>query len=381
MAGAALATTPQGAKTQANAPALLVPFDRAANEHTEIFDDRTLTLSASSQTVGPIDVAAYGFMRGIYLNVQATGGAGSATVAAAEDAPWSLFDEVVVLDVNGAPLVGPLSGYDLYLINKYGGYDRQSPDPRQDPGYSGVATGAAASGNFSFQLRIPVEVCGRDALGSLANMNAASTYKLRYTLAPSNRLYTTAPSTTLPAVRVRATLDAWTQPTQTDLRGNAQATTPPAHGTLSYWSKTTLQVSAGQQTLRLPRVGNYLRELVFVYRDASGSRVNAAVQFPDPAAIYWDTRLLKSYIRDLWRNQMKKRFDLTGPAEGARGLDNSVFVEDYCHEWDGAVGYELRDGWIPTTQSTRFEISGTFGTAGVLTVLTNDVAPAGDVFV
>lgn len=365
------------------APALIVPFTRAAKEHIENFVDVSQALGASAVSLGPYDVPAYGFLRSLILQVEATGGAGgAATVAAAEDAPWSSIDEVSLIDVNGAPIVGPLSGYDLYLVNKYGGYNKGTADPKQSPAYSGVATGAGASGNFAYVMRLPVEVSGRDGLGSLANQNAASTYKLRVTLAPAARIYSTAPATTLPTVRLRVGLDAWTQPTQTDLRGNANATTPPAHGTTSYWSKTTINFSgAGFQQPRLPRVGNYIRDLIFVYRDPTGSRAAIAGNFPDPLSIYWDTRLLKSYLRNIWRHEMARKFGLTAAVEAAAGLDNGVFVEDFAHDFDGRVGWELRDAWLPTVQSTRLEVAGTFGAAGSLTVLTNDVSPAGEVFV
>jgi hypothetical protein len=42
---------------------------------------------------------------------------------------------------------------------------------------------------------------------------------------------------------------------------------------------------------------------------------------------------------------------------------------------------ENRDLWLPTLGSTRLELQGSFGGAGVLTVLTNDVAIAGSVFI
>lgn len=374
---------PAGNQTKQNgAPVSVVPFTRSAREHEEIFVDITQQIGASAVQLPQQDVAAYGYLRGIDLLVEATGGVGgAATVAAAEDAPWSALAEVVLKDVNGAPIVGPLSGYDLYLLNKWGGYDANQPDPKQRRSYSAVATGAGASGNFSFSLRIPVEVNRRDGLGALANMNAASTYKVAVTLAPSSAIYTTAPATTLPSVRVRATLEAWTQPTPADLRGNPQAQTPPAHGTTAYWSKTTLNIASGTQQPRLPRVGNYLRNVILVMRDNAGSRSVGGGYFPDPMAVYWDTRLLTQRLRTKWQDTMVRRADMTGANEAARGLDNGVFVYDFCHDFDGLIGNELRDGWLPTTQSTRLEVQGTFTGAGVLTVLTNDVAPQGEIFV
>lgn len=369
------------ADKNSKAPAVLVPFTRAAKEHLESFVDLSQAMTATSTQLGPFDIPAYGFVKGIWLTLDATGGVGGgATVATAEDSPWSAIQEVSVIDVNGAPIVGPISGHDLYLINKWGGY-AYSTEPKQSPYYSAPVVGAGASGNFAAALRIPIEISSRDALGCLPNQNAASTYKLRITLAPSNSVYTTAPATTLPTIRLRAHLEAWTQPTATDLRGNTNAQTPPAVGTTSYWSKTVVNVPSGQQTLRLPRVGNYIRNLIFVYRDGTGSRSAGAGLFPDPAALYWDTRLLKSYPRGIWRHYMQTKTDYVNGAETARGLDNGVFVEDYAHDFDGSIGHEMRDGWLPTVQSTRLELQGSFGGAGSLTVLTNDVSPAGEVFI
>ncbi|NEC08660.1 hypothetical protein, partial [Streptomyces sp. SID7909] len=94
---------------------------------------------------------------------------------------WNVISEIALIDVNGAPVVGPFSGYDLYLINKYGGYGYAS-DPKQSPMYSGVS---ATGGNFRMLLRVPVEFSAREGLGALPNANAASTWKLRVTLNPA----------------------------------------------------------------------------------------------------------------------------------------------------------------------------------------------------
>lgn len=372
MAPATLAGAPAQNAPKDGAPALLVPFVRAAQEHVEAFHDSTTTLGTGSTALSPIDVPAYGFMRGIFIEVTATGGTGTAAVYKG-DGPFSVLSDISLSDVNGAPIVGPITGYDLYLINKYGGYRRATTNPKLHPDYA-----APTNGNFTFLLYLPIEVSGRDGLGSLANLNAASSYKLRATIAPKSEVFGTDP-TTLPNVRVRAWLDAWTQPAGADLRGNAQATQPPAHGTTSFWSKKIVNVSQGQQTIRLDRVGNLVRNLVFVYRDNAGVR-NAA-NFPGTFDLSWDTRLLKSLSPTVWRGSMSQRFNLTGANDTAAGLDTGVYVEDYCHEFDGLAGAELRDGWLPTVQSTRLEVLGNFGAAGTLTILTNDVSPAGEVFV
>jgi hypothetical protein len=330
-------------------------------------------ISANSVPLQPVDIPAYGFARGITLLVTTTLGVGAATAAA--DAPFSAILELSIQDVNGQPIVGPLSGYDLYLINKYGGYGQL--DPKLSPAYSNTI---AASGNFSFKLYIPLEISGRDGMGALGNQNAASTYKLRITQAAKASVYTVDPATTLPTLRFRAWLDAWTQPLATDLHGNPQATVPPAHGTTSFWSKSSLALAgAGQQTFRQTRVGNQIRNIILVARDATGVRTNAPM--PDPLTLSWDTRVLHERNQLMWKDSMARRTGYTAALDAAGGLDTGVYVEDFCHEFDGHLGYELRDGWLSTTQSTRLDFTGNWQAAGTIFALVNDVSPAGEVYV
>lgn len=377
--------TTMGAKPadakQAGAPQLVVPFTRAAKKHIESFLDQSFQIGAAAIPVGPIDVPAYGFIRGIWIELTATGGVGgAANVAKKADAPYSVLDSLSLSDVNGSPLFGPVPGYEAYLIDKFGGYFPGNPDPKRHPDFSDVASGAGASGNFTTLLYLPIEVGGRDGLGALANMNGASTYKLNFTVAASGQIYATAPATTLPTLRVRCWLDAWTQPTDTDLNGNPQAQTPPAHGTTSYWSRQVFQIAAaGQTPLRLSKVGNLIRNHFFIWRDATGARTN--VNFPAPLNYSLDTRLLKSYQAIVWRGQMAQRFGFSGADEAAGALNAGVFVEDFTHDFDGRAGYELRDLWLQTAQNTRLDLDGNFGAAGTLTVVTNDVSAVGEVYV
>lgn len=351
------------------APAIVVPFVRAAQEHVEPFMDVSTLIGAAATQLNPVDIPAYGFIRGIFVEVTASGGTGAAAVYKA-DGPFTAITDVQISDVNGAPIDGPLDGFDLFEINKLGGYRRPGANARNVGDFTVPTTG-----NFSFLTYVPIETNGRDGLGSLANLNAASSYKLRLSIAPKANVFGTDP-TTLPTVRVRAWLDAWTQPASADLRGQMQATEPPAHGTTAYWSKYVFPVVAGQNTIRLPRVGNLIRNLIFIYRDVS--LVRNKTNFPGSFQIYWDTRLLKDYAPIVWRAQMAGRFNLPGADDAATGLDTGVYVEDYCHEFDGFGGFEMRDGWLPTVGSTRLELQGNFGAAGTLTVLTNDVSPNGE---
>lgn len=363
------ARAPEDRRADAASPAIVVPFTRASREHAEPFLDRTSpVLGANTYQIGPEDVPAFGYMRNIVLTLTFAGGAGGSAVLK-EDAPFSAIQEVVLTDVNGAPLVGPLSGYDLYLINKYGGY-AFNPDPKA----SGAYTALDANGNGQVVLRIPAEISARDALGALANQNAASTYKLRVTIAGKADVFSTDPAGALPTVRVRAHLEAWTQPAGTDLRGMPQATTPPANGTTQFWSKFVKNLASGANTIQLPRVGNLLRTLIFIFRTTTPAR--SSTNFPDPVQFLLDSRILNNVSKDLLNHYMTERYGFA-----KTNLDTGVFVVDYTHDFDGHPGGELRDLYLPTTQASRLELVGSFGADGTLTVLTNDVAPAGEIFI
>lgn len=357
-------------KTAPAPPAAVNPFTRGSRETVEgAFGDRsTQMVLGSSFQQSDIDVPAFGFAANILMLVQATGGVSAAATTKFEDAPWSVLQNVTVTDVNGRPIVGPLNGYDLYLANKWGGYSADL-DLALSPIFSDVVTGAAGSGNFAFLLRIPLQVANRDALGALPNMNSASTYKLSYTIGTPAQVYgATPPSTTLPTVRVRNYLEGWSQPETTDARGVPNAQQPPAPGTTQHWSKTTVNLAPGDQRVRLTRMGNMLRTIIFTVRTAVPAR--SLVDFPDPFRLEWDGKVVLNMSSLISRHYMRERSQLNP--------DPGVFVVDFTHDMDYKLGDEMRDQWLPTNQATRLELVGTFGgTIGTLQILTNDVAVVG----
>jgi hypothetical protein len=355
-----------------------VPFIRASGEHVEPAGiDISRLMTAGTQDLGVQDVPAYGFLRALSIVVTATGGVGAAT--AHEDAPFNVLQNIALTEPNGAQIAAFNSGFDLYLAHKWGGYGFiQGADPKASPVYTAVT----AAGDFAFLLRIPVELNARDGLGSLPNQNSGATFKLRMTLAASTTVYTTPPATTLPTVRVRVYQHAWDQPNPSD--GNAaNQTQPPAVNTTQFWSTQTYPINVGSNNIRLTRVGNYLRNLIFVLRRGGTSRTTGHGDFPDPAQFNLDARPTEILERNVLLHQMHERTGFGGSGralDSALGLNAGVFVRDFTHDFDGSLGMENRDLWQPTLGSTRFELTGSFPNAGTLTVITNDVAVAGTVF-
>lgn len=361
------------------APQLTIPFVRASDENIQPgnLDRTTAALTANSQDLGITDLPAYGYVSGIWILVEATGGAaGLNNAVAKEDAPFSILRDIALTEPNGAYIVQFNDGWQAALAHKYGGYfPPYAADPRAMPNYSAIAT----SGNFEFLIRIPVSVSVRDAVGSLANQDSAGQFKLRMKVGATTDIYSTAPDTK-PVVRVRAWLESWDQPEAVSA-GVANQTEPPAHGTTSFWSvQSGITVNQGENTIELKRKGNYLRQIIFVLRRAGTSRANGESDWPLETRFLRDAFPARYWNFKVWRGVMFARTGFDQTVETKNGLDNGVRFQDYMHEFDGGLGRENRDLWQPTRGSTRLEIAGNFINAGTLDVIYNDVAIAQNVF-
>lgn len=375
--------TPQGANQNRSA----VSFIRATKKHREPFFDQT---NNPGTTLSPINVPAYGFLRGLWVRVDAVGGTGVAatygSTAAGFDFPFTVFTFIGLFDVNGAPLYGPFaSGFQSYLIGKYGGYHRYFDARVGDSTFP-------TNGNFGFWLYIPVELVRRNALGALANLNAAATYKLQLTLNTIAGTYLVVPTTGPTGFRVRIWLDAWAQPPATDLLGNMTQQIPYAHGTTQFHSESVYTIGAGNQIVRLLRVGLYIRNLIVTVRQTTGARMitnqaTSDAMWPDPVQLFLDGFELQNVGQNFFWQDMYSLWNVSPQnIDGATsplvsGRDTSVYVFNFIDDDSPLPGMEERNRYLPTLQSSRLELRGTFGASTAsLSVITNDVAPAGDIF-
>lgn len=349
----ALATAP--AQQQA-VPAL--PFVASAHEHVEPAFTTTVTPGATVQQINPIDVPAYGYFRYLFLEVVASGGVGG-TIAA--DGPFNLFQQLTLQDVNGANLFGPIDGYGAYIANLVGGYSARS-NPVDSPWYVGSAP------NPAFYLRIPLEIDRKNGLGSLANQNSGANYKFTMAINTAAALASVA-FTTVPTFTIRGWLEAWTLPAASDNRGRPQAQVPPLLGTGQYWSaRTQTGVIVGNNTVPLTRLGNYIRTVALIGRDGTGARNDGVL--PDPLSFNWDGMTIRN------QSQRYMQQDFYEKTWGTITRPTGVFVIPFNHGGEGAtVGDEDPDLWLPTTATSRIEITGNSATAGSVQVLTNEVAP------
>lgn len=359
-------------------------FRVGVQSHDEVNYDVTVSTTAGTQDLPVLNVPPAGFLRGVYVLVEATTAGNAATVTFAQDGPFNAVDTITLEDVNSAPIIGPFNGYDLYLVCKYGGYSFQD-DTKLSPTYTALTGAGATGGSFSFCLRLPVELVNRDALGPLPNKSGTAMFKVRTRLSATATIYGTAP-TAAPSVRTRMQQVDWWDPDATDLKGRQLAQNPPAVQTTQYWSKAPFTVNAGAVRQGLERVGYLIRNLIFILRDSTPSRTVGETDWPDPFILQFEANILITRLRAIWRHELIRNYDYSAATQGGGTIDtggardSGVYVEPFCLDFGLKPGAETRRGYLPTSSASRLEVQGTIGGSGshTLTVLTNDVAPARD---
>lgn len=308
---------------------------------------------------------ANGYLAGIEVNVQATGGSGAVTAAVgAADSPWNAITRISLVSPGATKPIYTLSGYNAFLAGQFGGY--RIGDLTKRSYYSAVQ----ASGNFGFSLYIPVEIISRMGLGCLANMNSAALYTLEIELAGDTTVYTTAPGT-LPTIAITVRSWNYTKPAPQNTQGVKQSDVPPLFGTVQYWTAQKSNALSGETFYNSTRVENLIRNIILVTRDSS---TNARADYlPDLTRINLNGTLISQISPNIAADNAIKWFpELTAPA-----LPLGVYVWSMCYDYDGRAGEELRNLWLPTQNSDKLEFSGNFANSTTLELVTNDIAASG----
>jgi len=366
------------------AGAQAVPFARASYQYREKMRADAFTLTAAQQTPAAIPIIPGGFLRGVWLEVavSVSGALGTAVLGSPTDFPYSLIASLTLEDVNGQAIVGPISGYEVYLANKYGGYFFAG-DPTVNPAF----TGTFASPYFI--LWVPLEVRS-DAFGSLANTDARAQYRLTYTIDASSNILSTGTITTPLQFTVTSWVDYWAQVEKESMAGDPQEQTPPYVGSTQFWYRELPVVAAGAQTVKHNRVGNAIRTIIYELRNgvAAGGAQPAnqrVTNYTDPVKLRLDNRYLFSESPNLRRRGlMGRQYDLSGPdgdpatiGTPAVGiLETGTYVVPFSRGLDYHPSPADEGNWLDTNEAQFLQLEVTYtGTVASQTIVTNDVAP------
>jgi len=348
--------------------------------------DITKTLAATAQALTPQwEIPSTGYLNAIYILVEnvvtsstatATGTAGVGVLK--EDGPYCAIASITFTDTNSSEIIGPITGWDLYVINKWGGYCFQD-DPEANTDLFSATTNAtassSASGSFSFMLRIPVELVPRDALGSLPNKSSSTPFKVKITLADIASIYN-ASTTVGGSCRVRMFSDSYWEPTKVDGSGNPIQGDPPAVNTTQYWNKTDYTVTAGSMSETLTNsTGFPVRHLGFILRDSNLSRLQGESDFPNPFVLQLQSNIMLNRGPKLWKRKITEDYGYGAAGDSTNQKDNGLYWQAYCKDFYPKPGWETRRGYLRTTDGMRLQMKGTITGSGVhtMTVLTNFV--------
>lgn len=381
--GASTAQAPTAAAATTPSAARVVPFLRGSGRGEYKFFSKTgLTLTSATQDLGPIDVKAYDYMRSIRIDVTTTsaGTAGTGGTLAA-DGPFNVITNLSVTQPNGQTMYQVSSGYNAAMIQKYG-YYKAFGDPRQDPNFA-FAGATTAAPTFTFSIRIPFEIDARDGLGALPNKDAAAPFQLAITLNTLANVITAGTGTT-PTFKVEAFLEAYDQP-PTLLGGAPVQTTPPNLNTLMRWTEQNITISAGQFDARVRKLGNYIRQFIFI---ALAANVRSDTGWPDPLSIVLDEDVKDNITLAGWKRRVWEHYgfgaggatiDACGTGQ-ISGRDTGVFPYGYFNDGQNS-GMENSNLYLPTIESEDYLLRGSWGgSLDKLRVLCCEVLPQGDIF-
>jgi hypothetical protein len=365
----------QGRGNGEAAPAMPRSFIVGSRRNDKPDFDQTITQTAAEQRLAAYQLSPSGYLRGLFLLVECTTAGNAAAVAYQEDGPFNVLSSIRFLDTNSHPMLGTLTGYDLYLVNKYGGYAFQG-DAEASVEYTAVTGAGGTGGSFSFVLFLPVETVLRNALTSQLNKSGAAQFSLEMFVAATTTVYSVVP-TTPGSIRVRTTLASWLDPEPDDAMGNPVQQDPPLLNSTQYWHKQNYSVLASAQFTRLQGIDGLLRMLLFVARRAASTRANGETDWPDPVSLkYEEAFLIQSRNRRLYRWLIAQTYGYDAAAEASKGRDNGVYpVWEWMQDLNLKPGGELSRSYLPMSSASNLELQGTWASAVSLDVLVNKMVP------
>jgi hypothetical protein len=383
-----------------NAPASAIPFTRAATLAT--MRDATRSYIAGQQD--QVQLQTNAFLENVIMDVSLVTAANAATVAFAVDSPWQIIQSIKLDDPAGQSIIAPITGYQLYVLNKYLPDVECAFDPKHDPNYFATTGAGATGGSFGFRLVLPIEHRRRDALGALNNSAANQRYLITINILTSfATLYSTPPTTPAPTLNVQFYQQYWTSPpaTITTAQGSSQTqSTPTGLGTVGFirYERHNEVAGGGSPQIQFNNVGDYISFISFTLRDTAGAR---DLYVPPQSA----TNANLPTELDFWVNDFQLRADsIYGPGgtSAATGVGGITYRDiarfyNYWAAFESARGganrgrprhslYQLFDiqanygpanQYLPTDATTKLQIRGsTWGSgAANLEVLTRMVRP------
>lgn len=361
-----------------------IPFTVASRPQKRYSNVQTVSNLSSAGSFQVVQLAATGWVRRVSLYFSFTGTAASAGAVVAGDGPWNLISGITLTDATGQPVMQPISGYNLYLVNKYlpsGSTDTNTPrawsNPHMGPEFAFSAT--ATTFTATWRLDIEFEQDARTGYGCIPNLDSNASLQLRVDYA----IYTVAfTGTTVSAANLsmRVSQEYWA-PVASSLGGAPVDVAPPGAGDYVETRYETQTVSASAENLvTLTNRGGLIKGILLVSRAAG---VRTAITAASNLGILLDNQPINEGIPIEEHYNQARRIsgylgtDLTTSyapitAGTLSGLDRGV-VPIQFGSW--SMG---RDSWLNTRVGSLLQVKVTPGASATTLEVVTQLAQVKD---
>ena len=349
-----------------------IPFTTASRPQRRFSANQEVNNLNTSGSFPIIQLAATGWVRKVSLLFTLDYAAASAVATAGTDGPFSLVRGVTITDATGQPIMQPISGYNLYLVNKYcpgsDAINTMSPfgNPMSSPEYAYSTT--ATTGKAVFRLDIDFEIDHRTGYGCVPNLDSNASLQLKVDYAAVTSAFTgTGPVSSNFAMRVET--DYWA-PVGTSLGGVSVDAQPPGVGDYleTRYETQTLSPSS-ENLLQFTNRGGLVKSVILVSRAGT---TRTAFTPKSNVGILLDNQPINEGIQlESHNDQVRRLYGYNGAdlsnsyaplTPGVLpGLDSGVLVLPF-HALSGG-----RDSWLNTRAGSLFQAKITPG-AGASTI-------------
>lgn len=294
-----------------------IPFPVASRPQARLSDDQTVSIISSGASFRPIQLPATGFVRRLSLFFTFTGTAASGFALAAGDAPWNLISSITLTDATGQPVMAPISGYNLYLVNKYLSLGNEalnnSPSlfscPQFGPEYAFSQTGGT-SATATFRLDIDFEQDSVTGYGCIPNLDSNASLQLKVDAAVHTVAFSGGVTVSAANLRMRVEQHYWA-PVSPMLGGSPVQTEPVGFGDYVETRYETATVSASaENTYQVVNRGGLIKGIVFVSRAAG---VRTAITAGSSFGLVLDNNpIFEGITIESWMDLVRKTYGYMG---------------------------------------------------------------------
>lgn len=338
-------------------PGVGLPFTVASRPQRRYSNVQTVNNLAAGGSFQVVQLPATGWVRrlSLFFSQANTGSALGTNI----DLPFNLISAITVTDATGQPIFQPISGYNLYLVNKYlpKPFNSNIPsyvkDPAMGPDFTLSATAA------TWRLDLDFEVDSTSGYGCIPNLDSNASLQLKVDYAAVTQAFT---GSTVANLSMRVEQEYWA-PVSSTQGGVPVDTAPPGAGDYREVRYETQTATAQAENLvTLTNRGGLIQGCILVSR-AAGVRTAFTAQ----SNVGWllDNQPINEGIPlESHQNQHRRIYGYLGAditavlatGTGAlKGLDTGVLPMFF----DGLSGG--RDSWLNTRAGSLFQCKVTPG--------------------